>query len=351
MINPEGKYCFTNNNDEKIWLFTLRNTSGTEVLITNYGAIITSFKIKMPDGKVNDIVLGFENVQDYLATDYVNNYPWFGAAVGRYANRIKNAAFELDGINYPLSKNNNNNQLHGGHIGFDKKVWQFIGQGETPQPWLELKYTSTNGEEGFPGTLEVIIRFELTNENEFSYEFKATCDKATVVNLTHHGYFNLNNGQGTVEDQEIKIYGSAVLEQDENLVATGNILPVANTVFDFSEFIRIGDGLKKIEDPIAIGFDKSFVVDTNNESLVAEARSSQSGLHLKVYSTEPIVHFYSGKWIPVVKGKNGNVYGPLSGFCLETHIHPNAINIPHFPNTILRPEEVYHQKTRYKIII
>jgi aldose 1-epimerase len=346
MINPEAIYFFTNNNDEKVWLFTLRNTSGTEVLITNYGAIITSFKIKMPDGKVNDIVLGFENVQDYLATDYVNNYPWFGAAVGRYANRIKNAAFEIDGINYPLSKNNNNNQLHGGHLGFDKKVWQFIGQGETPYQWLELKYCSPDGEEGYPGNLEVIIRFELTDENELSYEYKATCDKPTAVNLTHHSYFNLNNGIGTIESHEVKIYSSMILEQDEELVATGNLLPVKNTGYDFREFKQVGNSTIIVEE-----FDQSFEIDKRNDQLVAELSSIKSGVLIKIYSTEPIVHFYAGKWIPVVKGKNGNIYGPLSGLCLETQIHPNAINIPHFPNTILRQGETYHQKTTYKIIV
>ncbi len=344
MINTAGKYCFTHITGEDVCLYTLQNTKGSEVVITNYGATVTSFKIKMPDGEVNDIVLGFDKVENYLAEDYLNKYPWFGAAVGRHANRIKDAEFEIDGKKYYLTKNRGNDQLHGGEAGFDRRVWQFVAQGETPQPWLELKYTSTDGEEGFPGTLEVIIRFELTSENELSYEYKATSDIATVVNLTHHGYFNLNNGKGTVEEHEIKIYGAAVLEQDENLVATGNILPVANTAFDFSEFVQIGKGLKRIEE-----FDKSFVTDKNSEALVAEARSSQSGLHLKVYSTEPVVHFYSGKWIPVVKGKNENMYGPLSGFCLETHIHPNAINISHFPNTILRPGEVYRHKTTYKI--
>ena len=345
MNKHPGNYCFTHATGEDIFLFSLRNTNGTEILITNYGAIITSFKYKMADGEDNDIVLGFDKIEDYFAKDYLQQYPWFGCAVGRNANRIKNAEFEIDGIKYCLTKNRGNDQLHGGEGGFDRRVWQFVAEGKTPQPWLELKYVSADAEEGFPGNVEVTIRYKLSDENELSYQYKATCDKATVVNLTHHSYFNLNNGKGTIEDHKIKIYSSAVLEQDENLVATGNLLPVANTAFDFRDFARIGDGLTKVEE-----FDKSFVVDKNNESLVAEARSLQSGLHLKIYSSEPIVHFYSGKWIPVVKGKNETIYKPLSGFCLETHKHPNAINIPHFPNTILRPGEIYHQKTVYKII-
>lgn len=340
------QYCLTHSSGEDIYLFTLNNAKDTEVNITNYGAIITSFKIKSPAGILNDIVLGFDKIEDYWSPDYLQQYPWFGCAVGRNANRIKNAVFEIDGNKYSLTKNRGNEQLHGGESGFDRRVWQFVAQGEIPHPWLELKYMSTDGEEGFPGNLEVVIRFELNDQNELSYEYKATCDKATVVNLTHHGYFNLNNGNGTVEDHEIKIYGTTMLEQDDNLVATGNILPVANTAFDFQKFVRIRDGLKVIEE-----YDKSFVIGKNEDSLVAEARSLQSGLHLKVYSTEPIVHFYSGKWIPEVKGKNGKMYGPLSGFCLETHKHPNAVNIPHFPNTILRPGETYYHKTMYKIIV
>lgn len=344
MIKTAGQYCFTHSTTEDVCLYTLQNLKGTEVLITNYGAIITSFKIKLSGGETNDIVLGFDKVEDYLAKDYLKQYPWFGCAVGRHANRIKNAAFEIDGQKYQLTKNMGNDQLHGGDIGFDRRIWQFAAQGKTPQPWLELKYNSADGEEGFPGNLDVTIRFELSHENELSYEFKAVCDKATLVNLTHHGYFNLNNGKGTIEDHEVKIYGSAILDQDENLVATGGTSPVKDSPFDLSEFTRIGDGLKKTEE-----FDKSYVVDKRKDLLVAEARSLQSGIEMKVYSTEPIVHFYSGKWIPVVKGKNGNTYGPLSGFCLETHKHPNAINIPHFPNTILRPGEIYHHKTTYKI--
>ena len=344
MNNHTGTYCFTHSTGEDVYLFTLRNAKGTEVLITNYGAIISSFKIKMPDGEVNDIVLGFDKIENYLAEDYLKHYPWFGAAVGRYANRIKDAAFEMDGITYQLTKNNGNDQLHGGKVGFDKKVWQFVAQGEKSDAWLELFYKSADGEEGFPGNLKVTIRFELTDANELSYEYKATGDKATIVNLTHHGYFNLNNGNGTIEDHEIKIYSNAILEQDENFVATGDVLPAVNTAFDFTDFTRIGERLTQHE-----GYDKSFVVVKNETSLVAEARSLLSGVLLQVYSTEPVVHFYTGKWIPLIKGKNGNMYSPFSGFCLETQKHPNSINIPHFPNTILRQGEIYHHKTTYRI--
>ena len=259
---------------------------------------------------------------------------------------IKYAEFELDGKKYFLSKNNGNEILHGGPGGFDRRVWHLVAFGENPNPFLELKYLSADGEEGFPGNLETVIRFELNNKNELSYQYKATCDQPTIINLTHHSYFNLNNGKGTIEDHEVKLYGSQMLEQDANLVATGKILPVEKTPFDFTEFKQIGEGLKQVDE-----YDKSFVTDKKENSLVAEARSLQSGIHLKIYCDEPIIHFYSGKWIPAVKGKNGETYGPFSGFCLETHKHPNAINISHFPNTVLRPGEVYYQKTVYKVIV
>jgi len=348
-MSVRQQYCFTNSFGEDIYLFTLRNASGTEATITNYGAIITSFKIEKRDGTINDIVLGFDRVEDYFSENYLQQYPWFGCAVGRYANRIKNAGFSIDGKKYILSKNRGNDQLHGGLNGFDKKTWQFISSGETPQSFLELKYISKDREEGFPGNLDVVIRFELTDENELSYQYTATCDQPTAVNLTHHSYFNLNNGSGTIHDHEIKIYSSNMLEQDEDLTPTGNIDPVADTVFDFRNFQRIGDGLAKIPE-----YDKGFTIDkkvsNRTVSLVAEARLMRTKTFLQIYSTEQVVQFYSGKWTPVVKGKNGIMYGPFSGFCLETHNYLNAVNIPHFPNTILRPGEIYFQKTVYKII-
>ena len=341
----DQQFCLTHITGEDIYLFTLRNAKGTEVIISNYGAIITSFKIKKKDGSINDIVLGFDKMEDYFREDYLKQYPWFGAAVGRNANRIQDASFTLDGKKYKLSRNRSNSQLHGGIEGFDKKVWQPMQWGDDPVAFLELKYLSSDGEEGFPGNLDTWIRFELSEEDELSYEYKAITDRPTVVNLTHHSYFNLNDGFGTIEDHEIRIHATKMLEQDNDLVPTGNILTVENTPFDFREFKKIGDGLKQVDE-----YDKSFVTDKEGFGLKAEAGSTLSGIHLLVYSTEPIVHFYSGKWTPVVKGKNSTMYGPFSGFCLETHKHPNAINIPHFPNTVLRPGKKYYQKTVYKII-
>ena len=346
-MKTSKQYCFTNSGGEDIYLFALLNNRGTELLITNYGAIITAFKIRQPDGVMNDIVLGFDKVADYFSQDYLRDYPYFGAAIGRYCNRIKNASFEIDGEKYSVSKNKGNDHLHGGINGFDKKLWQFVSLSDSPVAALELKCKSANGEEGYPGNLDTTIRFELNDEDELTYRYTATCDQPTAINLTHHSYFNLNSGKDVVEDQQVKIYASAILEQDDNFVTNGNLISVENSMYDFRKFRRINEQWNKEN-----GYDQSFVIDnkSNNLSLVAEAISELSKTRLQIFSTEPVVHFYTGKWIPFLNGKNGYGYGPFSGFCFETLKHPNAINILRFPNTILRPGEIYSQETVYKIL-
>lgn len=343
MEKIKKQFCFTHSSGEDIYLFTLSNAKGTEVCITNYGAIITSFKIHHANGIINDIVLGFDKVEDYLSEQYLAGYPYFGAAIGRYANRIKNGEFIIDDKKYFLKKNKVTDHLHGGDNGFDKKVW--IG-GSSSKNTLTLKYKSIDGEEGYPGNLETELRFGLTDNNELIYEYTASTDKPTAVNLTHHSYFNLNNGQGNIGDHLVKINAATILEQDTNFVVTGKQLPVENTLYDFTKTRRIDENWN-----VNDGYDQTYVIENINIlNPVAEAYSKKSGLTLQVFTSEPVVHFYTGKWIPDLKGKNGNSYGPFSGFCFETHIHPNAINIPSFPNTILRPGETYYTKTIYRVI-
>lgn len=340
MEKIKSQYCLSG---EDIYLFTLRNTKGTEVCITNYGAIITSFKVCQANGAINDIVLGFDKVEGYLSQDYLAGYPYFGAAIGRYANRIKNGQFSIDSKKYTLSKNKTTDHLHGGANGFDKKVWDYVSHSEKT---LTLKYKSIDGEEGYPGNLETELRFELTDSDELIYEYTARTDKPTAVNLTHHSYFNLNNGSGTIGDHLVKINSAAMLEQDDNFVATGKYLPVINTVHDFKNAKPIDENWNA-ED----GYDQTYLIESTNTSHpVAEACSKRSGIVLQVFTAEPVVHFYTGKWIPFLNGKSGNSYGPFSGFCFETHKHPNAINIAHFPNTVLRPGEIYHTQTMYRVI-
>jgi aldose 1-epimerase len=340
-------FCFKNPKGEDIYLFSLINKHGTIVSITNYGAIITAFKIKTTEQSFNDIVLGFDNVADYLSDDYLKHYAYLGASCGRYANRIKNGKIILAGKKYQLTQNMGNDILHGGKEGFDKKTWQVVSVNEFPNPTLELKYLSKDGEEGFPGNLETTIRFELNDENELSYEFIATTDKPTAINLTHHSYFNLNNGKGTIEEHEVKINASYILAQDEGFVCNGEFIAVANNQYDFTIFKAISTDWDKAD-----GYDQCFIIDnkTDELELVAEARSKESGIEVQIFSTEPAVQFYTGRGLNIKNAKWGNQYVPFSGFCLETHKHPNAINIPHFPNTVLRPGEKYYQKNIYKII-
>ncbi len=343
MEKIKGLWCFTHSSGEDIYLFTLRNTKGTEVCITNYGAIVTSFKVRQANSDINDIVLGFDNVEDYFSQTYLAGDPYFGAAIGRYANRIKNGEFSIDGKKYFLEKNKGPDHLHGGGNGFDKKLWICDSCSEKI---LTLKYKSTDGEEGYPGNLETELRFELSDNDELSYEYTAITDKPTAINLTHHIYFNLNNGRGTIGDHLVKINSPAILEQITNFVVTGKSLPVANSMYDFNKPKYIDTSWNEAD-----GYDQTFIIEKNDMlAPVAEAYSEISGIKLQVFTSEPVVHFYTGKWIPPLKGKNGNSYGPFSGFCFETHKHPNSINIPHFPNTILRPGEIYNTKTMYRVI-
>ncbi len=342
MEKLNDQYCFTHLSGEDIYLFTLNNTNGTEVCITNYGAIITSFKIRQANGTVNNIVLGFDKVEDYLSEEYLAGYPYFGAAIGRYANRIKNGEFSIDDKKYMLKKNKVTDHLHGGDNGFDKKVWKVNLYSDKT---LSLGYKSVDGEEGYPGNLETELRFELTDNDELIYEFLAKTDKATVVNLTHHSYFNLNNGKGTIGGHLVNISAASILEQDNNFVVTGKSLPVTDTIYDFKKTRRIDKNWNAAD-----GYDQTYVLEQPDINIpAAEAYNENTGVRLQVFTSEPVVHFYTGKWIPHLNGQSNKNYGPFSGFCFETHKHPNSINIPHFPDTVLRPGEAYYTKTIYRV--
>lgn len=341
-MNSSQQFCFTHSSGEDIYLFTLKNTKGHEVCITNYGAIITSMKVRKADGTITDIVLGFDKVGDYFSEIYLKNYMWMSCAVGRYANRIKDGACIIEGKKYQLSKNIGSDQLHGGIEGFDKKTWEVVKFNSLKNE-LELKYKSPDGEEGYPGNLSVNLKFSL-GDNELSYEYRATTDQTTIINLTRHEYFNLNNGSGNNHEYMVQINSSKILEQGKNLVTTGGLTRIEDTVFDFQKWKKIGD-----QTAMENGYDKSFVLNKNEKEFgfAAQAYCQRSGVGLMILTSEPILHFYSGKGIPKMKGKNGNEYNSCSGFCFETHKHPNAINIPRFPSTILRPGENYYEKTSY----
>lgn len=333
-------------NGKKVYEFKLVNKHNTSVTITNYGAIISSFIIKNTNGSDNDIVLGFAEPASYRSEKYLRNYPYFGAAIGRYAGRIKNAEITIDNQRYQLHKNMGTDSLHGGVEGFDKKVWD-VTYFDEKKNILELSLTSEDGEEKFPGKVEITLRYTLNENDELSYEYTAVTNKATAINLGHHTYFNLNNGKGNIRDHSVKINASQILEQGDNLTNTGNYINVENTKYDFRNPHRIGERLLPGE-----GYDQSFVADKNIPAEIpgAEAWSDESKIKLQVFTNQPIIHLYTGDGISAIEGKNGTIYDTFSGFCLETQVHANAINIPAFPNTVLRPGEVYKHKTMYRVL-
>ncbi|HKG06080.1 MAG TPA: aldose epimerase family protein [Pedobacter sp.] len=321
----------------------LTNNQGTYVKIYNYGAIISKFIVTNKDGKKQDIVLGFDDFDQYISDDYLANYPYLGVVVGRYANRIKNGQFTLDETAYQLAQNNGSDCLHGGASGFDKKVWEVLS---TIDPSLTLQYVSPAGEENFPGNLTVQLTFKLTDENELILDYKATTDEATAINLTHHGYFNLAPDGGSVKNHIHRMPASYYLEQDNNYVVTGNLIPVEGTFHDFLGAKAIGRDWDPEE-----GYDQTYVLDKEygELTLASETSEDKSGLTLSVYTTEPIAHFYTGKYINVKNAKQGNDYNAYEGFCIETQHHPNAINLPELPSTVLRPGETYSQTTIFKV--
>lgn len=328
---------------KEVLCIELANTKGTYVKIYNYGAIINKFIVTNSHGEKQDIVLGFDDFDRYVSDDYLANYPYFGAAIGRYANRIKNGKIALNGKEYQLPLNNGNDILHGGISGFDKKVWDVLS---TIDPSVTLQYISQAGEEGFPGNLTVQLTFKLTDEDELILDFKASTDETTAINLTHHGYFNLSPDGGSVKDHVHRMPASHYLQQDDNYVVTGVLLPVEGTIHDFLAAKPIGKDWDSEE-----GYDQTYVLDKayGELTLASETSEAKSGLTLSVYSTEPIAHFYTGKYVNVKNGKGGRDYHAYEGFCVETQHHPNAINIPDFPTTVLRPGEIYSHTTIYKI--
>lgn len=343
MIYIEEQQSTQHPSGKDVFFFTMRNQSGTELTITNYGAIIMSIKVKQSDGNYNDIVLGFDKPENYWDETYLKNYPYFGAAIGRYGNRINHAAITIDGITYKLNGQQPNFQLHGGLEGFDKKVWDVVS---AENGKVILQYTSKDSEEGFPGNLITKITFTLTDDDQITYEYEAETDQPTAVNLTHHSYFNLNNGKGTALNHHVKIHAAHYLEQDANLCCTGNLIDVTGTRNDFTDYNETGN----IEN-YQSGIDISFPLDkVGIEHIAAEMYCDESDVKLELYTTAPLVHIYNSSGLSELSGKNETKYNRFSAICLETQVHPNAINISNFPNTVLRPGEKYYTKTIYKLV-
>jgi aldose 1-epimerase len=328
---------------KKVYLFSLENKNGTIVTISNYGGTVTSFVTKDKNGNASSIVVGFDSLQSYLQQP-----PYFGALIGRYGNRVGNAKFTLDGVTYKLAANNGKNHLHGGLKGFDKVVWDARVPNDSA-PSLTLKYLSKDGEEGYPGNLNVTVQYTLTNDDGLEIEYNAETDKATPVNLTNHSYFNLTGDvSNTILNHSLMIDADHYTPVDSTLIPTGEIKSVKGTPFDFTTAKKIGRDI----DSVKGGYDHNWVLNKKDTSLqkVAELSDSVSGRTLEVYTTQPGLQFYTGNFLDgKFINRDGKPLNLHTALCLETQHFPDSPNKPNFPSTILRPGEKYHEVTIYKV--
>lgn len=326
-------------------IFTLTNSRGAEIRVTNYGATVMS--LKMPDkyGNFDDIVLGFNSVKEYQTEEYVKSNPYFGATVGRYANRIANAKFSIGETEYNLVANDFGNTLHGGKQGFDKVLWHAKKLSAENNSMIEFSYLSKNGEQGFPGNLTVKVLYTLTDENELCIDYAAETDKETVVCLTHHSYFNLaGQGKGDISSHQLQINADNYMPVDENFLSLGKVVSVKKTPFDFYESRKIGKHI----------YDHNFILNEVDKTIkfAAAVFEKTTGRKLEVFTTEPGIHFFSGNSLDgSLTGKEGKIYSRRAGFCLEPQHFPDSPNHPEFPTAFLKPHETYQTRTIYKFSV
>jgi len=327
-------------------LYTLTNKKGMEAKVATYGGVVVSLKVPDRQGKLADVVLGFDGLDGYLKIN-----PYFGAIIGRYGNRIGGAKFVLNGVEHKLAVNDGKNSLHGGLKGFDKVVWKGRKLGENQ---IELAYLSKDGEEGYPGNLDVTVTYTLTDNNELRIDYKATTDKDTVVNLTNHSYFNLaGQGEGDILGHTMRINADRFLPVDSGLIPTGELRPVAGTPLDFREPVAIGARIESDDDQMKLGrgYDHCYVLNKNGEGMVlaAKVREPKTGRVMEVLTTEPAIQFYTGNFLDgSVKGKGGKVYGRRWAFCLETQHYPDSPNQPRFPSVVVKAGGQYKTTTVYR---
>ena len=341
---------FGNTPEGEAQLFTLKNTNGLEVDISTFGGTITRWSAPDKDGNFDDVILGFKDLSSYQGT-----HPYFGSLVGRYANRIALGKFTLEGKSYSLAINNPPNALHGGPLGFHKKLWIAKSLEEKDAVGVVLTLNSPDMEEGYPGNLQVEVTYRLNDKNELSIDYKATTDKTTLVNLTNHAYFNLKGeGNGDILDHQLKIFANQFTPVDSTLIPLENHADVDNTPFDFREWHLIGERVNTEFDQIirGKGYDHNFVLNKNGDelSVAAQVWEASSGRLLEVKTTQPGMQFYCGNFLDgSLTGKKGNKYAFRNGFCLETQHFPDSPNHPNFPTTVLKPGETFQSKTIYSL--
>jgi len=329
-------------------LYVLANKNGMEVAITNYGGIVVSLKTPDRNGKLADVVLGYDRLEGYLG-----DKSYQGAIVGRYGNRIGHAAFTLDGTRYTLARNNGDNSLHGGLKGFNKAVWNAKQVSSAEGEGVELTHLSKDGEEGYPGNLSIRVVYTLTEGNELKIDYTATTDKPTVMNLTNHAYFNLaGQGEGDILQHQLRLTPTKFTPVDSGMIPTGELRPVAGTPLDFTKATAIGARIDADDEQLKLGrgYDHNFVLDNAGKlALAAEVHEPRSGRVMEAWTTEPGIQFYTGNFLDgTIHGKAGKVYPRRCAFCLETQHFPDSPNQPKFPSTVLRPGGRYQSTTVYK---
>jgi aldose 1-epimerase len=339
------KSPFGTVDGQEVDIYTLTSPKGVEARITNYGGIVVSLKTPDKSGKSGDIVQGFDELKGYL-----QNEPYFGALIGRYANRIGKAKFTLEGKEYQLAVNDGANSLHGGIKGFDKRVWTAVAKGSS----LELTYVSKDGEEGYPGTLTAKVVYTLNAKGELRIDYSATTDKTTVLNLTNHTYFNLKGqGNGDILDHDLTLYASRYTPIDSGLIPTGELAPVKGTPFDFLTAHKVGERIGASDEQLKLGggYDHNWVLDAKPGTLAkaAEVYEATSGRVLEVWTTQPGIQFYTGNFLDgTLKGKDGKVYARRAALCLETQHFPDSPNKPAFPSVVLKPGKRFTATTVWK---
>jgi aldose 1-epimerase len=339
----------TTPDGTSVSLFTLTNQNGLQAQISDYGGTLVSLKTPDREGKLSDIVLGFDSVDCYIA----HPAPYFGSLIGRYANRIGQARFTLRGVEYRLDKNDGPNTLHGGAIGFDKHMW--IAK-TTTEDALELSYLSQDGECGFPGNVRVVVTYSLTGQNELSIRYEATTDKETVINLTSHAYFNLGTaGSDQILGHQLMIKADYFTPVTEDLIPTGEYCPVEGTPFDFRKSAPIEARIGKHDEQLkrGRGYDHNWILNRTGVGLsfAAKVEDPVTGRVLEVHTTEPGLQFYTGNFLDgTIRGRGRIIYGPQSGFCLETQHFPDSPNKPHFPSTLLKPGQQFDSLTVFRFL-